>query len=146
MLLAASWSTFFHAGVAGAQAQHHHAASPVSVSDAWIRLLPGDLPLAGYFTLHDEGPNALKLTGAKSPAFKRIELHRSMTLHGMEKMKPVKAVMVKAKGTLAFRPGGYHLMMWRSRKLQPGKRVPVTLIFANGQQVRAAFLVKRPGQ
>lgn len=122
------------------------AAPTVTVSGAWIRLLPGDLPLAGYFTLHNNGTTPVKLTGATSPAFKRIELHRSMTMHGMDEMKPVKTAVAPAKSALTFAPGGYHLMMWRSRPLKAGTRVPVTLDLANGQHVKVEFIIKRPGQ
>ncbi|HET7307073.1 MAG TPA: copper chaperone PCu(A)C [Gammaproteobacteria bacterium] len=117
-----------------------------TVSGAWIRLLPGDLPLAGYFTLHNNGTRPLKLTGATSPAFKRVQLHRSMTMHGMDEMKPIKAADAPAESTLTFAPGGYHLMMWRSRRLKPGMRIPVTLKFADGQHLKVEFTVKRPGQ
>lgn len=117
-----------------------------AVSGAWIRLLPGDLPLAGYFTLHNNGTKPLKLTGATSPAFNRIELHHSMTMHGMDKMKPIKAAVAPAGSTLTFAPGGYHLMMWRSHPLKVGKQVPVTLEFADGQHLEVEFTVKRPGQ
>ncbi|HET7570800.1 MAG TPA: copper chaperone PCu(A)C [Gammaproteobacteria bacterium] len=117
-----------------------------SVSGAWIRLLPGDLPLAGYFTLHNNDTKPLKLTGATSPAFKRIELHHSMTMHGMDEMKPIKVAVAPANNALTFAPGGYHLMMWRSRPLKAGMHVPVTLKFADGQHLKVEFTVKRPGQ
>src|SRR5699024_7818161 len=55
-------------------------AEPVSISGAWVRLLPVDVPLAGYFTMHNHGKTPVKLTGASSPAFQRIELHHSMTM------------------------------------------------------------------
>lgn len=120
------------------------AAAPITVSDAWIRLLPGDVPLAGYFTLHNNGDKPIQLTLASSPAFKRIEMHHSMAMHGMDKMMPVKTVEVPAHGTFSFSPGGYHLMLWRGRGLRIGEQIPITLKFADGWQVRATFVVKGP--
>ncbi|HET6655298.1 MAG TPA: copper chaperone PCu(A)C, partial [Gammaproteobacteria bacterium] len=93
------------------------AAEPVTASGAWIRLLPGDLPLAGYVTLHNHSDHPMKLVGAKSSAFKRIEMHHSMTMSGMSSMKPVASVTVPAGGEFSFSPGGYHLMMWRRVEL-----------------------------
>jgi copper(I)-binding protein len=120
------------------------AGANIAVSGAWIRLLPGNGPLAGYVTLHNNGKNALKLVGAKSPAFKRIELHKSMTMNGMDKMQPVQSVNIPANGSFAFSPGGFHLMMWRKHKLKIGEHVPVTLIFANGNELETRFDIEGP--
>jgi copper(I)-binding protein len=120
------------------------AAAPLTISGAWIRLLPGNVPLAGYFTLHNHSHQPVQLIGASSPAFKRIGLHRSMTMRGMDKMVPVKRVKVAPGRGVKFAPGGYHLMMWRRRSLKIGERVPVTLRFAGGHHLRAVFIVKGP--
>jgi copper(I)-binding protein len=118
------------------------AATPLSASHAWIRWLPGDLPLAGYVTLENHGKKSVKLVSAHSKAFKRIELHHSMENEGMSEMKKVNAVSVPAHGAFSFKPGGYHLMMWRGAKLKPGDKVPVTLKFAGGDTLRVVFTLK----
>ncbi|HET6724662.1 MAG TPA: copper chaperone PCu(A)C [Gammaproteobacteria bacterium] len=122
------------------------AASPVTASGAWIRLLPGDLPLAGYVTLHNRTRHELRVVGATSRDFDHIEMHHSMHMSGMEKMTPVKAVTVPAGSTFQFAPGGYHLMMWRKHDLKIGNQVPVTLQFANGSRTTITFIVKGPTQ
>jgi copper(I)-binding protein len=114
----------------------------IHVTGGWIRLLPGDLPLAGYFTLHNGGAQAIKLVGASGPGFARIQLHRSMTMHGMDKMVPVPEITVPAGKTFAFAPGGYHLMLWRNGTLNVGENVPITLKFADGRKIEATFVVK----
>ena len=43
-------------------------AAPVTVSDAWFRALPGNLPAGGYFTAHNGGKTNLAITGASSSA------------------------------------------------------------------------------
>lgn len=120
--------------------------APLSVSGAWIRLLPGDLPLAGYFALHNQTDRPETLVSATSPMFKRIELHHSMSVHGMDRMTSVKQVKVAPHAAVRFAPGGYHLMMWRKDGLEPGEMVPVTLKFADGTEVSASFTVKEPGE
>lgn len=122
------------------------AAEPVTASGAWIRLLPGDLPLAGYVTLHNHTDKPAKLIGVKSAAFKRIEMHHSMTMSGMDKMMPVNSVTVPPNGEFSFSPGGYHLMMWRRVELHFAQQVPVTLEFADGTQINTQFTVKGPAQ
>ncbi|MGH8274247.1 MAG: copper chaperone PCu(A)C [Gammaproteobacteria bacterium] len=121
------------------------AAAPVTASGAWIRWLPGQIPLAGYVTLHNHGARALKLVDASSPAFKRIQLHHSMKMHGgMETMKPVSSVRIPAHGNFRFKPGDYHIMLWRKHALKVGEKVPITLEFKDGKRLRVMFTVKGP--
>ncbi len=118
-------------------------AGSVTVSHAWIRLLPGKVPLAGYVTLHNHSARKVKLVGAASPAFKRVQFHRSMTMRGgMETMKRIASVTVPAHGTFSFAPGNYHIMLWRKKKLKVGDKVPVILKFADGSSLRVQFTVK----
>ncbi len=131
---------------AAAQAATPTAAQTVSATGAWIRWLPGELPLAGYVNIHNGGTRTLKLIGASSPDFKRIQLHHSMKMHGMETMKPVASVTLPAHGDFRFAPGDYHLMMWRRHELKVGAKVPVLLKFANGSRLRVLFTVKGAGQ
>ncbi|MGH8162446.1 MAG: copper chaperone PCu(A)C [Gammaproteobacteria bacterium] len=119
------------------------AAVPVGGSHAWIRWLPGQIPLAGYVTLHNNGSRARTIVGASSPAFKRVELHRSMTTkNGMETMKAVAAVTIPAKGKFSFAPGGYHLMLWRKHPIQVDEKLPIVFEFKNGSRLRVVFTVK----
>ena len=55
------------------------AATPpaATVEQGWFRSLPGALPAAGYFVLHNAGDKPLALSGADSPACASIMLHKS---------------------------------------------------------------------
>lgn len=115
----------------------------ISVTHAWIRLLPGDLPLAGYFDLQNTSGHMLKLVGADSTQFGRIEMHRSMEMQGMDHMMPVEDVEVAAGARVQFAPGGYHLMLLDPRHpLMIGERVTIVLRFAHGQSQAASFEVR----
>lgn len=121
------------------------AGQPLNLEQARIRLLPPPLPLAGYFVLHNQGPEAVTLVGAQSPAFARVMIHQAVTREGTASMRPVTELELPAGGRVSFAPGGYHLMlMQRQRALEPGEQVPVTLVFADGQRLEAAFTVQRP--
>ncbi|MHB8347022.1 MAG: copper chaperone PCu(A)C [Acidiferrobacterales bacterium] len=112
------------------------------VTHARIRLLPGDLPLAGYFDLANPGSRPLTLTGASSPAFRSVELHRSMEKNGMSSMAPVRHLGIKAGATLRFSPDDYHLMLMRRAKpLRVGDHVPVILRFTGNESLRTMFKV-----
>jgi len=119
------------------------AAAGVSVSHAWIRLLPGNLPLAAYFDLRNGDDRALELVGAQSAEFGRIEMHRSMVMRGMDHMMAVSDVRVPAHGQLEFSPGGYHLMLFDpQRPLSVSEHVTIVLKFADGQSRPVSFVVK----
>lgn len=118
-------------------------APPVTVSDARIRWLPGELPMAGYFSItsHASGPS--KLVGATSPAFGHVMLHRSVHEGGMARMVHVDGVDLAPGQTVTFEPGGYHLMlMHRQKPLQPGEEVPVILRFGDGETLKVPFRVE----
>jgi copper(I)-binding protein len=119
------------------------AAPAVTVTNARIRLLPGDLPLAGYFDLANRGKRPLTLTAASSPAFKMVHLHRSIERDGKSIMVPAGKLEIKPGAALHFAPGGYHLMlMERVKPLKVGDKVPITLRFADDQTLRVMFEVK----
>jgi len=118
-------------------------ATPVTLSDGWIRLLPGGLPAAGYFTLHNNGKAKLALTGADTPACDMLMLHKSEDKGGMSSMQDVEQVDVPAGGNLSFSPGGYHLMcMGPKPALKLGASVPVTLSFKGAPPLTARFDVR----
>lgn len=117
--------------------------SEAKVSDAWLRALPAGLPAGGYFTLHNGGDKALTLTGARSPACGMLMLHKSDNMGGMMHMEDVAKVEVPAGGTVAFAPGGYHLMcMQPSADIKPGGKVKITLGFSDGSSLEAPFAVR----
>ena len=118
-------------------------AGPVTVSGGWFRALPANLPSGGYFTLLNNGPTEIALTGAASPACETLMLHESETTGGMAQMTDVKSILVVPGATLKFAPGGYHLMcMNPTPEMKPGATVFVTLQFLGGKAVMVPFAVK----
>lgn len=118
------------------------AAAAPTVSGAWIRALPGNLPAGGYFKLANPGPKPLTLTGAQSPACGALMLHMTHTMNGMAHMMAVDSVDIPAGGTFEFKPGGHHLMCMDPKGLKPGTSVAVTLMFADGTRLAVPFAVK----
>jgi hypothetical protein len=119
------------------------AAPGITVTDAWMRALPGGLPAGGYFMLHNSTARMLTLRAAFSPACGMLMLHKSDTMSGMASMSNVETIDVPAGGTLQFSPGGYHLMcMQPTRQMKPGGKVSVTLQFTGGTKVRTDFAVR----
>jgi hypothetical protein len=119
------------------------AAGPLAVSDAWIRAMPASIPSGGYFTLRNGTAKDVILTGAATPACGSLMLHQSEMTGGMSSMHHVDEVDVPAGGSVAFAPGGYHLMcMQTTSAITSGGNVPVTLMFKDGSKVTASFAVR----
>ena len=122
------------------------AAGSLRIEQPWMRFIIKARPAAGYFTLKNDTDSAVELTGASSSACGMVMLHQTKQVNGVDRMLMVKSVKVPAHGTLAFAPGGYHLMcMEPQSSMQRGANVPVTLKFSDGKTLTAAFPVKGPG-
>ena len=121
------------------------AATPdnLQVHDAWIRWLPGKLPMAGYFRLTNTGKQAAILTNASSAAYTRVMLHRSQRINGQESMQHVNRIIAAPGKTLVFAPGGNHLMlMERRQEIAVGDHITIRLHFADGTTVPVTFEVR----
>lgn len=132
---------FFTAALLGAGLAGAAVAAP-SISNAWIRAMPGALPAGGYFTLANPDSKPVTLIAAQSPACGSLMLHMTHNMSGMVHMMPVEKVDVPAGGSFEFKPGGYHLMCMEPKALKPGTSVPVSLKFADGSTVTVSFAVK----
>lgn len=115
----------------------------VSVSDCWIRALPGDLPSGGYFKASNSGDQPVDLVGVTSDAFGMAMLHQTQSQGSTSSMAMVHQVAVPAHGSLAFAPGNYHVMLEQPRQpLKIGSTIPLTFAFGDGQKMTAACAVK----
>lgn len=98
---------------------------------------------AGYLTLVNRGKAADALVGAESPAAQKVEMHASSMAGGVMKMSQESRVALPAGGQVAFAPGGRHLMLIGLKKpLKMGDKVPATLRFASGEQLKVEFVVR----
>ncbi|MBB2984550.1 hypothetical protein FHX57_006353 [Paraburkholderia tropica] len=113
------------------------------VSDCWIRSMPGDTPSGGYFKLMNMSDKSIDLVGVTTEAFGMSMLHQTQSSGSTSKMVMVDKAAVPANGTLAFAPGGYHVMFEHAKKpLVVGSTIPVTFKFSDGESVDAQCAVK----
>lgn len=114
---------------------------------AWVRLpAAAGRPGAAYFTVHG-GDKTDTLLAVSTPAALRTELHESMKGEGgMMAMTPIKDVAVPARGTLAFAPGGKHVMLFDlGPRVAAGQRIPLRLSFAGGKTLEVQAMVVGAG-
>lgn len=121
------------------------AGAPLIVTDAWIRFIaPGMKVHAGYFTLRNASPQLRVITAAESTSFASVELHRSRVVGGVATMELMHRIAVPAGGTVAFAPGGRHLMLTKpAGPVAEGGEVPIVLIFEDGQRFAFTASVRR---
>lgn len=105
------------------------AASPLEVSDAWVREAPPNARvLAGFMNLHNRTSDPLVVHGVSSPRFQRAELHRTVMHEGIARMEAVKQLTLRPGETVALAPGGLHLMLFDpSSRPTRGERVEIIL-------------------
>src|SRR6185437_12096622 len=93
----------------------------MTLSKAWMRSLVPSRPAAGYFTLKNDTDKDRKIVSASSPDCGMLMLHLSKREGGQDKMAMVDSVDVPPRGSVSFKPGGYHLMCTGpSQRVKPG--------------------------
>lgn len=118
------------------------ASNPATVTQAWLRAIPGNAPAGGYFTLTNPSDKPLTLTGASTPACGSTQLHMTHKMGSMVHMMEITKVDIPAKGKFDFAPGGHHIMCMEPKALKPGSKIDVTLQFSDGTSLTVPFAVK----
>lgn len=110
---------------------HHAMSSPARVENAWARATPGLAKNGGaYFTVVNAGKTADRIIGVTTGVSARAELHTHLNDDGVMRMRKLEGVDVPAGGSVTFKPGGLHVMLFGLHKpLKKGSSFPVTVIF-----------------
>ena len=117
-------------------------APQISVTDPVI--VPTPMGAAGYFTLTNEG-GADRLVSVKIPSMGPAMVHETTMTDGVMRMRHVDGVAVPAGETVAFRRGGYHVMIAAvPTPPAPGAKVDMVLHFAKQGDVSVSAKVEAP--
>ncbi|MEJ7934609.1 copper chaperone PCu(A)C [Sphingobium sp. AN558] len=119
--------------------------APTYIDQAYVRLSPNKAsPSAGYFIAHG-GDSATQLRGVLTDYALKVEMHESMSAGGMTKMAPLSSVDIPAKATVAFAPGGKHLMLWGVNDTAIGRgKMTLTFLLANGDRLLVDAVIQKP--
>jgi periplasmic copper chaperone A len=106
-------------------------AGDLTVSQPWSRALPPVSPTgAAYMIIRNDGQQADRLLGAKTPVAGHAELHEHVHADGLMKMQQRESVEIAPGEAVSFEPGGYHVMLFQLQQpLVAGERYPMTLQF-----------------
>ncbi|HET6551970.1 MAG TPA: copper chaperone PCu(A)C [Dyella sp.] len=129
--------SIFATGIHATEAEHIHA------SQAWIRVLPGDLPAGAYVTLENTSDQPAMLRSATTPRYASVMLHKSSSEGGVSRMAMVESLAIPAHGKAELSPGGYHLMLSKAgTPLSVGENIKITLHFADGSTLDTDFVAR----
>ena len=118
-------------------------AQAVQIKAAWVRWLPGGVPLGGYATLANATDQPIVLTTATSPTFHDVSLHQTIQTGGTVRMSPLDRITIAPHTTLDFETRGIHLMLMQPREtLDPHGQVSITLHFADGSSLTVPFQIR----
>jgi copper(I)-binding protein len=111
--------------------------APLSASEVSIFApLPGQEAVAGYLTLHNEGPMPLAIARVTSPEFASVEMHATLIDDGMAEMIPLDAITVAEHSSVEFSSGGRHLMLTEPvHSLAPGDEVTLEFHYGGGRSL-----------
>ncbi len=104
-----------------------------SVEQLWLRAAPPNANmLAAYATLNNQSDSDLKLVGAYAPDFNMAEIHKTIEVDGMFRMREQKELALDAQSSIVMQPGGLHIMlMMPQRSFKVGEEVRICLIYQN---------------
>lgn len=107
----------------------------IQISQPRIRTVAETQKVTGAFmVLSNTSDKALDLVAAASAIANVTELHETtMQANGVMKMQKIEKMTIPAKGTLALKPGSYHIMLINlNQTLETGKAYPIQLSFSDG--------------
>lgn len=122
-----------------------HGDGGIMIKDAWVREAPPSAKmLAGYMTIENHTDKKKVLVSVTSPAFDKIEIHKSVNKDGMASMEQQRELSIAAQGKVTLEPGGFHLMLFNPHSaIKAGDNIAFTLKFANGSTSMVNATVKK---
>ena len=121
-------------------------AETLMVSDAWFRLMPpGSERSAAYLAIENTSGQDVTLRGVRSTELARVEIHSHDMTDGVMRMRKLEQLEIPAGERLAFRPGGYHLMLFgMPPSLQEGSELSFELIIDDGRTLPFVASARKP--
>lgn len=99
---------------------------------------------AAFMTIKNKTDKADALVKAETDLAERTELHTHLHENGVMKMRKVEKIDVPGNGEAVLKPGSYHVMFFGlKKKLEEGKKVPLTLYFEKAGKMKVEIPVKK---
>jgi hypothetical protein len=113
------------------------------VERAYVRTAAKGMTSAAYFKIVNNSDTADTLYDVKTDFTDMAMLHETFRDNGMVGMKEVDFVVVPARDSIEFKPGGYHVMLMDVKEdLKADSKVKLELLFRHGGTVKVNADVK----
>lgn len=135
------------ASTAAAEAAGPDSAPGLAIGDVRVVLpaVPGR-PGVAYFTLTQGGGAPRHIAAVDVTGFARTEMHESRVDGGVMSMVQVRTVRIEPGKTVAFKPGGMHVMLFDGDKaLKAGDPGELTVTLDNGDKIGSSVRMSAPG-
>lgn len=101
------------------------------VDNLWLRAAPPTAKmLAAYVTIDNQTDNDLTLVGAYAPDFGMAEIHKTIEVDGMLKMREQKTLELPQQTKITMQPGGLHIMLMMPEKsFKEGDEARICLVY-----------------
>lgn len=119
-----------------------YANDQLAVHDLYVTApIPGQVAVAAYMSIQNNGDTPVTLVGATSPASVGVQIHNTQMSDELMQMREVDSILIPAGGSAVMEPGGMHMMLVGiEREALSGPDVDLILVFADGSEM----LVKAP--
>lgn len=115
----------------------------LTLSSGVLREPIGQRPVSSaYFHIQNRSETERTLIKVSSPIARAIEIHETVRSDGQMQMRRHDSMTIPALGSLEFKSGGKHLMVF-GIELNGAKEAPFSLEFADGQVMEATFAIER---
>lgn len=113
------------------------------IEQPWTRATPKGASVAvGYLTIRNNGTSPDKLVGGSADFAEAVQVHEMSNANGVMKMRRIDGLDIPAKGSVALKPNGVHLMFQGlKRQLVAGQTVKATLTFEKAGSAPVEFKV-----
>jgi copper(I)-binding protein len=129
-------------------AAHEFKLGDLTIGHPWSRATPGGAKIGGgYLTVTNNGSAPDRLVAATTTVADHVEIHEMAMANNVMTMRKLdNGVAVPPGKTVAFAPGGYHLMLVGLKApLKEGDRVKATLTFEKAGPIEVTINVEGIG-
>lgn len=119
------------------------AAKQLKVENCWIRLMPKNLPSAGYLSIQNIGNKPVTLNEIHVPGFGMTMMHETLWKGTASSMVMLNSLTIAAKETVLFTPGGRHFMLEKLiGNFKLDDKIPADLKMSDSSELRILCKVK----
>lgn len=120
----------------------------LEVTEGWARATPPGMPMGAiYAKISNTGSSDIEIIGISTPVARAAEIHQSIEVEGMMRMREITPFIVSAGETVLLAPGGKHIMLMGLQEgLKQGDTFPLRLQLSNDQAVDVKVITGGFGQ